>query len=126
MLEQMREGVRLELEDARRLAGVKEANHIEAEVALQPVDVRIGAMHHFGDAWVGESLVQHVQRGAQLDGVDQEVLFARRDLHQADEAAVGPIRVALKIDSDLRRRSQSLAHVLELRFRFHPCERRRM
>ena len=49
-LEQVRERVRRELEDACRLAGVEEGDDVEPEVALQPEHVRVGAVHHLRES----------------------------------------------------------------------------
>ena len=74
----------------RRLAGVEEADDVDAQVALQPLQRGVGAVHDLGDARVGEDLVERVAHGAvQRDRVDQEVLVARADLDERDEAWLG-------------------------------------
>ena len=70
----------------RRLAGVEEADNVDAQVALQPLQRGVGAVHDLGDARVGEDLVERVvhglaHRAVQRDRVDQEVLVTRADLH---------------------------------------------
>ena len=112
MLQQMGEGERLELEDTSRLPSVEEAHEVESKIALQPEDVRISAMHQFGHARVRKALVQNVQRASQFKSVDEEIFVARRDLHQAAEAAIRAIRVVFEVDRKLGHRSELGAHLL--------------
>ena len=81
VLDHVGERVARQLEHARRLAGVEEAYDVDAQVALQPLQRGVGAVHDLGDARVGEDLVERLAHAAvQRDRVDQEVLVARADL----------------------------------------------
>mmetsp|Transcript_38619 Transcript_38619/g.124906 ORF Transcript_38619/g.124906 Transcript_38619/m.124906 type:complete len:283 (-) Transcript_38619:339-1187(-) len=116
----MREREGRELEHPCGLARVKDADEVEAKVSLQPEHVRVAPVHHLGDARVGEDVVERVERAPQLERVDQIVLLAGRDLHQADEAAVGAVRVGLEVDGDLARGGEPLAHPTQSLLRVDP------
>mmetsp|Transcript_37442 Transcript_37442/g.121203 ORF Transcript_37442/g.121203 Transcript_37442/m.121203 type:complete len:286 (-) Transcript_37442:343-1200(-) len=116
----MREREGRELEHPCRLARVKDADEVEAKVPLEPEHVRIAPVQHLGDARVGEDVVERVERAPQLERVDQVVLLAGRDLHQADEAAVGAVGVRLEVDGDLARGGEPLAHPTQPLLRVNP------
>mmetsp|Transcript_30674 Transcript_30674/g.71334 ORF Transcript_30674/g.71334 Transcript_30674/m.71334 type:complete len:292 (+) Transcript_30674:885-1760(+) len=83
-------------------------------------------MHHLCDCRIGERLVQQVERVAQLDGVDQVVLLARRDLHEADESAVRAVRMLLEVNADLRDGCEPLPQRRQTRLRVDPYALRQM
>lgn len=97
------------------MKGVEEADDVEAEIALEPDDVALGAVQDLDDARVGEHLVQLDERVAdgRHERIDDPVAFARADLHQADEPDIRPKRVRLEVDGDLRRVAQMAEHLAQ-------------
>lgn len=100
-LKQIAERIVRIVEDTRGLTRVEHVHHVDAEIFLQPLDVRVGAVQDFGERPVGEDLVETMHVGAQLDRVHDKVVSARRDLHETREALERSVRVVLEIHGDL-------------------------
>lgn len=102
--------------------GIEQAVHIETQVSLQPDHIHVGPVEdlggkiskrhmenqavpgkpYFENSRISKDLVEDLELVApRLQRVDDPVLFPGADLHQADNASVGPEVVVLQIHGNL-------------------------
>ena len=124
LLEEELEAEAAEVEDARGLAGVEAVDDVHAKVALEPEDVPVAAVEDLEDARVRERRVEQVHVRAQREAVDDKVLRARADLHEAREARVAAVVVRLEVDREHLRGLELRLHRRELRDAVDERERR--
>lgn len=82
-------------------------------------------MEHLDDRRVREHLAERGNEVAHGEQVDDPVLLARADLHEAQEARVRAVAVVLEVDSDVLRAAQRRQHLRERRRRRDEREGRR-
>ena len=87
------------LKNARGLTRIEHVNDKNTEVFLQPLDVRVGAVHHFGESPIGEDLVEAVNVSAEFERIHEKVVRASRYLKETGEALKRAIRMVLQVDS---------------------------
>lgn len=85
------------------MIGIKQPDHINVEILLQPQDIALGSMKHFYHGRIDEDSSQLVfpDQIPEREEVDDEILFPRADLHQAEEPGERPGGVVFQVDSDL-------------------------
>ena len=92
-----------EFQELRCMERIKEPNNIDSKVLLQPHDIALSPMEHLHNIGVSERLVQLMHPPPDLgrQEVDDEVApISRRELHKAQEAAIGSVGVVLEVDCD--------------------------
>lgn len=96
VLHQKRQGKPRQGQHSTGLSSVEHVNDVDAKVALQPLNVQVGAMEDFDDIGIGEEQIEFVNVIAQRERVDDVVLGARRQLDQTRDAEISPVRVMLE------------------------------
>mmetsp|Transcript_33694 Transcript_33694/g.60497 ORF Transcript_33694/g.60497 Transcript_33694/m.60497 type:complete len:200 (-) Transcript_33694:480-1079(-) len=84
-------------------------------------------MQNLHNTWIRKDLIQQVHLSEYLKGVYEEVLLPRRNLNQANKAAVRPEVVMLNVDSDLLAQAcglDFLNHLSKVTLRPHDYEGR--
>jgi hypothetical protein len=103
-----------EAENLRSMECVKHVHQIQIEVLLEPNNVTISAMKDLAnvslccdwdknttcldDTWVCKNFIEVFQLVTQLKRINNPILLARTDLHQAYEATICAIVMIFQID----------------------------